>query len=70
MSKWLSPRPVECQICHNLLGFKNTKTFVDGRLINGTWAIMCISCHRKHGTGFGIGHGQKFDYDTLEKVRG
>lgn len=66
MSKWLSPPPKECDLCHNEL----TNTFVDGKTIWGPWANMCTRCHGEFGFGFGTGNGQEFSLTTLEKIRG
>lgn len=53
-----------CQCCGGALG----KTFVDGRLRIGPWAVMCRSCHRDLGVGLGIGRGQLYNTETGERV--
>ena len=67
--KWKSEKPVDCDICKCSL--TNDDYFIDGRLeYGGQWAIMCVECFNKYGVGLGLGRGQKYDWDTLEKVAG
>lgn len=63
MKKWESEIPKICQICHDFI----KDEFIDGLLrIKGQWAIMCISCHRQHGVGIGIGYGQYYKRVIIE----
>ena len=64
--KWLGPRPTSCEICNVPL----EKEFVDGATKHGPWAIMDRNCHKKIGRGFGLGRGQRYDLETLEKLEG
>lgn len=50
----------KCDIC----GEELTKTLIDGRTSNGSWAVMCPKCHKIHGVGLGTGKGQKYVRDT------
>ena len=34
--------------------------FIDGKTINGPWAIMCPICHELYGVSIGIGLGQEY----------
>ena len=63
--KWLGI-VTNCDICHTPF----TDVFIDGRTITGPWALMCPSCHEKHGVGIGAGIGQKYDAITKEKMEG
>lgn len=69
MSKvWNGTIPTTCNICQNRFGENQSLIFVDGKTIVGIWAIMCTDCHAKYGTGLGIGKGQSYWFDTLNKV--
>ena len=63
-TQWLSPAPTECDLCHE--GLKDC--FIDGKTTYGPWATMCPTCHNLFGCGLGLGKGQKYDLDTLEKL--
>jgi hypothetical protein len=63
---WMGSPPTKCDIC----GKPPRATFVDGQTVMGPWAIMCSTCHEKVGTGLGMGQGQMYDVQTLEKIRG
>ena len=64
---WRGLKPDKCQLC----GRKLAQQFVDGRLrTTGQWAIVCPTCYHTHGSGFGLGRGQRYDLNTLEKVAG
>ena len=54
---WLSKPPEQCDLCKQPLG----DYMIDGKTEDGPWAIMCPSCHRYHGFGFGLGHGQLYE---------
>lgn len=64
--KWLGPRPTSCELCTLPL----EKEFIDGATRFGPWAIMDPKCHKKHGRGLGLGFGQRYDLNTLEKLEG
>ena len=66
VKKWMSSKPVACEQCKQPL----KHSFVDGRTAFGYWAVMCSVCHRNIGCGLGIGCGQRYDLNTLEKVGG
>lgn len=63
---WTGPKPEKCELCQQPL----TGNFVDGATRAGFWAIMCDFCHFRSGRGLGIGRGQRYSLDTLEKVAG
>ena len=66
MNKWIG-KVGECNICQGSI----SDWFVDGKTnITGQWALMCPSCFEKYGVGLGTGRGQKYDYETREKVEG
>lgn len=58
---WMGSKPVCCDICDGLILTK----FIDGKVGNGPWGILCPDCHAKHGCGLGTGRGQQY---TLEGV--
>ena len=64
--KWMGIKPVNCNACET--SFK--EVFIDGKTIYGPWALLCLECHSKIGTGLGTGRGQKYDLETLEKLEG
>ena len=64
--RWCSPKPCECDICRKKLG----EYFIDGRMKQGSWAIMCLKCHKEFGIGLGLSRGQMYSTHTLEKVEG
>lgn len=57
-TKWTGGAPTHCDVCKRVL----MHTFVDGRMRNGTWAIMCPRCRVDYGPAeLGPGRGQKFE---------
>jgi len=58
--------PVKCDLC----SVKLEKVFIDGQTVYGGWAILCEVCHRDQRIGLGLGKGQKFLLETLEKIEG
>ena len=64
--KWFNEHPL-CDFDHS---HDMKPWFVDGKLQNGPWAVMCSDCYLKHGVGLGNGKGQRYDGTTLEKVDG
>ena len=53
---WSGPIPTRCDLC----GEKITDTFIDGKVHNASWAIMCRKCFDNVGSGLGPGQGQKY----------
>ena len=70
-TKWLGKTEC-CNICKDGLDrFINKMWFVDGRIKGRTqWALMCPECFEHYGVGLGVGKGQKYDFNTLEKIDG
>jgi hypothetical protein len=60
---WMGTRPTRCDICNQRL----ISYFIDGAT-RGPWALMCGTCHKIHGRGLGLGLGQKYDLESLEKI--
>jgi hypothetical protein len=56
MAKFLGERVVKCEVCSEQLG----PFFIDGKLVTGPWAIMCLECHAEFGLGLGPGRGQLY----------
>jgi hypothetical protein len=64
---WVSPAPTHCDLC----GSRLKGNFIDGKTTyGGRWGIMCIPCHGQYGYGLGLGKGQKYSLETLEKLEG
>jgi hypothetical protein len=57
-----------CDICQGPLTVG--KTFYDARTQQGPWGALCRKCFIIHGVGVGLGKGQEYNSETLEKVRG
>jgi len=53
---WQSPLPKRCDLC----GEKIVDVFVDGKVHNASWAIMCPKCFSRVGSGLGPGKGQMY----------
>ena len=70
VKKWTGTEPDKCDICKEDLD----GIFFDGMINDGTpnppWAIMCSSCHNKHGMGLCEGYGQLYDLETRELISG
>lgn len=68
--EWVGDTPMRCDLCKKSI----VNEFVDGKLHNGPWAIMCTDCHCENGVGLGLGRGQKFyrlgEGDTFIKIDG
>lgn len=64
--RWLGTPPDKCDLCSRPIG----EFFIDGKTNQGPWAIMCEKCHDYYGYGLGVGRGQKYDRESLEKVEG
>ena len=57
MTMWMGS--TTCDFC----GKKITDKLVDGKTVEGPWAVMCPHCFTVHGVGLGIGKGQKYALD-------
>lgn len=68
MDTWNNDTPDKCNLCQT----KIEDHFVDGKIKNGPWAIMCAFCALAHGVGLGVGKGQLYKKaeDTFVKVQG
>ena len=64
--KWMGSKPERCDLCNKPL----KQQFVDGRTWAGQWGLLCIGCHHREGVGLGLGKGQRYDLQTLEKIEG
>ena len=53
---WFGDPPLRCDACSASVADQ----FVDGALRHGPWAIMCPTCHSRHGRGLGTGRGQHY----------
>jgi len=66
--KWIKSAHGD-SIC-DLCGKKPLKYFVDGKLIEGPWALICDRCFPSRGVGLGIGYGQKYSAKTNIQLAG
>lgn len=74
--RWLGDDPKRCDLCNVVITRKHG--FVDGRTVNGPWAIMCgktqNDCHGRYGAGLGTGRGQRYEWaperDAYVKAEG
>jgi hypothetical protein len=64
--KWRGTKPFVCELCRREL----FHSFYDARTKMGPWAILCVICFGEKGVGLGLGKGQKYDMNTLEKLEG
>lgn len=53
---WTDQAPKKCDYCEFEIGW----TFIDGKTIDGPWAIMCPYCYFRKGAGLGEGLGQLY----------
>ena len=60
---WMGVTPTHCDTCGGTLG----TVFYDGKTKGGPWGNMCHNCFRYHGTGLGIGRGQKYKKTKTEE---
>ena len=68
--QWLGNQ-TDCDICDwKLDSILNKQWFVDGRMEDGRWAVMCARCFEMYGVGLGLGKGQKYDVVTKLKIEG
>lgn len=64
---WIGMKPANCDLCKK--EFTVTDTFIDGKHRDfGLWAIFCDKCHETHGVGIGFTLGQKYLWNTGEKI--
>ena len=54
---WQGDEPKTCDCCKKAI----VDSFIDGKTIYGSWAVMDTGCHKKLGMGLGIGKGQQYD---------
>lgn len=54
---WMGKAPVHCDVG----GEPIATLFVDGRTVMGPWGNMCMTCHKKFGSGVGVGKGQMYE---------
>jgi hypothetical protein len=65
--RWLGK--TRCDFCGE--DVRKHKEFFDAKTLLGPWALMCDKCFLMNGEGrIGLGWGQKYDGDTLEKIGG
>jgi hypothetical protein len=62
---WLGEPPIVCDLHRFVPGTCNgdgkiINQFVDGATIFGSWACMCMPCHRTYGCKLGTGKGQQY----------
>ena len=63
--RWLGMK--RCDFCSTT----EAEFFVDSKTQRGPWAFMCPDCWTVHGvTKLGLGYGQKYHGETLEKIEG
>lgn len=55
---WVGEAPKRCDF--NLEDLEPIGEFIDGATVQGPWAIMCPTCHKRWGRGAGTGRGQRF----------
>lgn len=66
VKRWTGILPTHCSQCHQPLN----GAFVDGRTFMGFWALMCVDCAERIGTGLGVGRGQQYALPDGKKVDG
>ena len=57
IKKWSGKRDF-CDICHRDI---SDKEFIDGRILTGQWALMCMRCYGALGNGIGTVSGQQYN---------
>lgn len=62
---WVGKPPEICEVC----GTKIYTCFIDGRLDDGRWAVMCLECWFNFGVGLGVGEGQKYQLENGKWVK-
>ena len=67
VKKWLSGKPSHCDICCEPFD-SGDKYFYDFKTSMGPWGLGCEECFRKENGQLGIGLGQKYSLETLEKI--
>lgn len=68
VKKWYGTWPAKCNVCR--CDLTKCKYFVDGKTRMGPWGLLCPECHASHGSGLGIGLGQRYNSKTLIKEGG
>lgn len=64
--KWAGKPDLKCDNCDR----KIMHSFVDGRMSNGQWGVMCPSCRIAEGRmQLGVGLGQKYERSGDNYVR-
>ena len=61
---WGGNLPTRCDLC----GEKITDKFIDGKVHNASWAIMCSKCFERVGSGLGVGQGQMYLNATKDEI--
>ena len=54
-NKWLSEVPPKDDF-----GRKIIDTFIDGKTVQGPWALMTVDSYFRNGVGLGLGKGQLY----------
>ena len=63
--KWIGVKPLGCLICHK--SFK--KFFVSGQTRgHDIPVLMCVTCHRIYGQGWGKETGELYSLETLKRL--
>lgn len=57
---WQGTQVADCDLCNQPI----TKRMIDGKTTSGPWGLMCVPCHKTHGTGLGTGRGQAYEHQT------
>lgn len=52
---WVSPVPKQDDF-----GIEIENEIIDGKTVQGPWALMVPAVHRLYGVGLGLGRGQKY----------
>jgi len=61
------PALPNCDICYYTENHTLTEAAYDGKTDGGPWAYMCERHFQTHGTGLGIGRGQRLKLAGKEK---
>jgi hypothetical protein len=67
--KWLG-HETNCDMCSASLSADVVEYFVDCKIKQGPWALLCPHCFEQYGVGLGLGLGQKYDAETRCKIAG
>lgn len=68
--KWLGRKPEKCEVCSKNLSsvFFDANVGLQSIGFHGPWALICEDCFKSNGCRLGVGFGQKYDLETLEKL--